>query len=84
MLRLDPLLLAGAQADDMGLLSSLRREFGPEAHLSVTTAGGGIFVMAARAGGEDEVAAAVRRRLAALAPARLSGTPARHPGDFRR
>jgi hypothetical protein len=73
VLRLDPLLLAGAQAEDMGLISSLRREFGPEAHLSVTTAGGGIFVMAARAGQENEVAIAIRRRLAALAPARLTG-----------
>jgi hypothetical protein len=61
----------------MGLISSLRREFGPEAHLSVTTAGGGVFVMAARAGQENEVAIAIRRRLAALAPARLTG---RHPG----
>jgi hypothetical protein len=74
VLRLDPLLLAGAQAEDMGLITSLRREFGPEAHLSVTTAGHGIFVMAARAGQENEVAIAIRRRLAALAPARLTGT----------
>jgi hypothetical protein len=74
VLRLDPLLLAGSQADDLGLVSSLRREFGPEAHLSVTAAGGGVFVMAARAGRENEVAAAVRRRLAALSPARLTGT----------
>ena len=29
VLRLDPLLLAGAQAEDNGLISSLRREFGP-------------------------------------------------------
>ena len=54
-------------------MSSLRREFGPEAHLSVTTAGNGIFVMAARAGQENEVAIAIRRRLAALAPVRLTG-----------
>jgi hypothetical protein len=73
VLRLDPLLLAGAQAEDIGLMSSLRREFGPEAHLSVTTAGAGIFVMAARAGQENAVAIAVRRRLACLAPARLTG-----------
>jgi hypothetical protein len=73
VLRLDPLLLAGAQAEDMGLMSSLRREFGPEAHLSVTTAGNGVFVMAARAGQENEVATAIRKRLAALAPARLTG-----------
>ncbi len=74
VLRLDPLLLAGAQSDEIGLMSSLRREFGPEAHLSVTTAGNGVFVMAARAGREDEIAAAIRRRLAELAPVRLSGT----------
>jgi hypothetical protein len=73
VLRLDPLLLAGAQAADMGLMSSLRREFGPEAHLSVTTAGGGVFVMAARAGQENEVAIAIRRRLASIAPVRLTG-----------
>lgn len=73
ILRLDPLLLAGAQAEDMGLISSLRREFGPEAHLSVTTSGGGVFVMAARAGQENEVATAIRRRLAAVAPQRLTG-----------
>jgi hypothetical protein len=73
VLRLDPLLLAGAQAEDMGLISKLRREFGPEAHLSVTTAGNGIFVMAARAGQENEVAIAIHRRLSVLAPARLTG-----------
>jgi len=74
VLRLDPLLLAAAQADELGLMSSLRREFGPEAHLSVTAAGGGVFAMAARAGREDEVAVAIRRRLAAIAPARLTGS----------
>ena len=74
VLRLDPLLLAGAQADELGLTSWLRREFGPEAHLSVTTAGGGVFVMAARAGRENEIAVAIRRRMAAAAPTRLSGT----------
>ena len=74
MLRLDPLILAAAQADELGLMPRLRREFGPEAHLSVTTAGGGVFVMAARAGQENEVACAVKRRMDAVAPARLSGT----------
>jgi len=74
VLRLDPLLLAAAQADELGLLSRLRREFGPEAHLSVTTAGAGVFVMAARAGRENEIAAAIRRHLAALAEDRLTGT----------
>lgn len=73
VLRLDPLLLAGAQAEDNGLMSSLRREFGPEAHLSVTTSGNGIFAMAARAGQENGVAAAIRRRLTTLAPLRLTG-----------
>ncbi len=74
VLRLDPLMLAAAQADELGLMPRLRREFGPEAHLSVTASGGGIFVMAARAGQENEVACAVRRRLDAVAPARLTGT----------
>jgi hypothetical protein len=73
VLRLDPLMLAAAQADELGLMPRLRREFGPEAHLSVTSAGAGIFVMAARAGREDTVAAAISRRLSAIAPARLSG-----------
>jgi hypothetical protein len=74
VLRLDPLLLTAAQADDLGLVSSLRRQFGPEAHLSVTTAGGGVFVMAARAGQENAIAVAFRKRMAAIAPVRLSGT----------
>jgi hypothetical protein len=74
VLRLDPLMLAAAQMGEAALLPSLRREFGPEAHLAVTAAGGGVFVMAARAGREDEVAAAIRRRMSAVAPARLTGT----------
>jgi len=79
VLRLDPLLLAGAQATDAKLnpgniIAKLRREFGPEAHFAVTEAGGSLFVMAARGGAENEVAGAVRRRLAAIAPARLTGT----------
>ncbi len=74
VLRLDPLMLAAAQADELGLMPRLRQEFGPEAHLSVTAAGNGVFVMAARAGQENEVATALRRRLDAVAPARLTGT----------
>lgn len=73
VLRLDPLLLAGAQAAELGLMNSLRHEFGPEAHLAVTTARNSVFVMAARAGQEDDIAAAMRRRMGALAPARLTG-----------
>lgn len=73
VLRLDRLLLAGAQADQLGLLSSLKQEFGPEAHLAVTSGGGGIFVMAARAGRENEVAHAICRRMAATASTRLTG-----------
>ena len=76
ILRLDPLLLAGAQAGDQqqGMMAKLRHEFGPEAQFSVTEAGGSLFVMAARGSSEDDVAAALRRRLAAIAPARLTGT----------
>jgi len=74
VLRLDPLLLAAAQAGECGLMQRLRREFGPEAHLAVSSSGQAIFVMAARAGREDEVATAVHRRMAEIAPSRLSGT----------
>ena len=56
------------------MMNSLRREFGHEAHLAMTTSGRGVFVLAARAGREDEVAVAIRRRLAALAPSKLTGT----------
>ncbi len=74
VLRLDPLMLAAAQAGETGLLPRLRQEFGPEAHLGVTAARNGVFVMAARAGREDEVAGAVHRRMAEIAPQRLSGS----------
>ena len=74
VLRLDPLAGHGGQPGQPALWSSLRQEYGPEAHLSITTAGDGIFVMAARAGRENDIAAAVRRRLATIAPARLTGT----------
>ena len=81
VLRLDPLFLAAAQATvpegEPRLMSSLRQEFGHQAHLAMTSAGQGVVVLAARAGREDEVAAAIRRRMAAIAPARLSG---HHPG----
>ncbi len=74
VLRLDPLMLAASQADEAGLLRSMREAFGEQAHLALTNAGGSVLVMAARAGREDEIAAAIHRRLAALAPARLTGT----------
>jgi hypothetical protein len=74
VLRLDPLMLAAAQASELGLMPRLRSEFGPEAHLAVTTAERSLFVMAARASNENDVAVAVRRRMAEIAPARLTGT----------
>ncbi|UNC15414.1 hypothetical protein FE249_14920 [Acidiphilium multivorum] len=74
VLRLDPLMLAAAQASENGLMNRLRHEFGPEANLAVTGDGQGVFVLAARAGSENEVAVAMRNRLAALAPSRLTGT----------
>lgn len=74
VLRLDPLLLAAAQASELGLMPRLRSEFGPEAHLAVTTTERSLFVMAARASNENEVAIAVRRRMAEIAPTRLTGT----------
>ena len=85
MLKLDPLILAGAQAQDQagnqpgGLPARLRAQFGPEAHLAVTadSGSGSVFVMAARVARENEIAAAVCRRLALAAEGRLSG---REPG----
>lgn len=74
VLRLDPLVLAAARAGELDLLGRLRREFGPEAHLAVTAERGSVFVMAARAAREDEIAQAVHRHMAAIAPARLTGT----------
>ncbi len=74
VLRLDPLVLAAARAGEADLLGRLRREFGPEAHLAVTSEGGSVFVMAARAAREDEIAQAVHRHMAVIAPARLTGT----------
>ncbi|MBX6375983.1 MAG: hypothetical protein IRZ13_17370, partial [Acetobacteraceae bacterium] len=75
VLKLDPLVLAGAQAAGQGRLlpERLRDQFGPEAHLAVTAdpSGGSVFVMAARAGREDAIAEAFGRRLAAAAEARL-------------
>ncbi|BDG74571.1 hypothetical protein [Roseomonas fluvialis] len=75
VLKLDPLVLAGAQAGT-ALPRSLRAQFGPEAHLAVTgnPAGGSVFVMAARAGRENAVAAAVVGRMRLAADSRLTGT----------
>ncbi len=74
VLKLDPLVLAGAQAVT-ALPRSLRAQFGPEAHLAVTgnPAGGSVFVMAARAGRENEVAGAVVARMRLAAESRLTG-----------
>ncbi len=73
VIRLDPLFLAGAQAEELGLMSRLRDEFGPDTHLAVTVAGNGVFAMAAHAGRASDVPAAVRRHMSALAPTRLTG-----------
>jgi hypothetical protein len=70
MLRLDP-LTPSAPGD---LMPSLRRAFGPEAHLAVTAADGSVFAMAARSGRADQIAIAMRRRLFDVVPTRLGGT----------
>lgn len=84
VLKLDPLVLAGAQAAVRGLPTQLRAQFGEEAHLAVTSSpagsgpgGGSVFVMAARAGRENTIAGAACRRMAEAAETRLSG---KHPG----
>lgn len=82
VLKLDPLVLAGAQAasgPNRALPGRLRELFGLDAHLAVTAdpASGSVMVMAARAGRENDISRAAKRRLAQAASARLSG---RHPG----
>ena len=74
VLKLDPLVLAGAQMS--GLPHQLRAQFGPDAHLAVTSDpnGGSVFVLAARAGQRNAVAEAAVRRLAVAAGSRLTGT----------
>lgn len=77
VLKLDPLVLAGAQAagdPQRALPARLREVFGLEAHLAVTAdpASGSVLVMAARAGRENEISQAVRRRVSA-ATSRFSG-----------
>lgn len=73
VLKLDPLVVAGAQASVQGLPAQLRAQFGEEAHLAVTAGAGSVFVMAARAGRENSIAKAVTRRCALVAESRLSG-----------
>ncbi len=75
VLKLDPLVLAGAQAAVRGLPAQLRAQFGEEAHLAVTATpdSGSVFVMAARAGRENTIAGAACRRMAEAAETRLSG-----------
>ena len=74
VLKLDPLVLAGAQASGQRLPQQLRAQFGEEAHLAVTASAssGSVFVMAARAGRENSIAGAVTRRLSLAAAARLT------------
>jgi len=80
VLKLDPLMLAGAQAADApgGLQARLRAQFGPEAHLAMmgSADSGSVFVMAARSGRENAVSQAVVRRLSETRR-RLTG---RRPG----
>ncbi|MBP0447364.1 hypothetical protein J8J14_21590 [Roseomonas sp. SSH11] len=70
VLKLDPLLLAGAQAAVPA--QALRALFGPEAHLAVAQGNGNILVLAARAGQASAIAQAVCRRMVDAA-GRLGG-----------
>lgn len=74
VLKLDPLVLAGAQAATR-LPAQLRAQFGEEAHLAVTAApdSSSVFVMAARAARENSIAGAATRRMEEAAGTRLSG-----------
>ena len=73
VLRVEPLATSGASPTVESLMTRLRREFGPEAHLSVSACADGVWAMAARAGRRNEVAAVIRAHLDTLAPGRVSG-----------
>jgi hypothetical protein len=73
VLRVEPLTLSGASPTVESLMTRLRREFGPEAHLSVSACTDGVWAMAARSGRRNEVAAVIRAHLDRLAPGRVSG-----------
>jgi len=70
VLKLDPLILAGAQAALPA--SALRALFGPDAHLAVAHDKGNLLVLAARAGQASGIAEAACRRMA-TSSARLGG-----------
>lgn len=72
VLRIEPLVLSGNNTSVENLMARLRREFGPEAHLSVSACTEGVWAMAARAGRRNEVAALLRQELSRWAPARVS------------
>jgi hypothetical protein len=73
VLRIEPLTVSGTSPTVESLMTRLRREFGPEAHLSVSASADGVWAMAARAGRRNEVAAVIRAHLDTLAPGRVSG-----------
>jgi hypothetical protein len=73
VLRVEPLTVSGTSPTIESLMTRLRREFGPEAHLSVSASADGVWAMAARAGRRNEVAAVIRAHLDTLAPGRVSG-----------
>ena len=72
VLRLDPLLVAQAEAGHRALLERLKAQFGEETHFAVASGEGSLFVLAARASRPNEIAAVLQRRLAEL-PSRLTG-----------
>ena len=74
VLRVEPLAVSGNSPTIESLMTRLRREFGPEAHLSVSASADGVWAMAARAGRRNEVAAVIRAHLDRLAPGRVSGS----------
>ncbi len=73
VLRLDPLLVAQADAGHAALVERLKSQFGEEAHFAVAAAHSSVFVLAARAAKPNEIAGVLQRRLAGLS-ARLSET----------
>ncbi len=73
ILRLDPLLVAQAEAGHRALIERLKAQFGEETHFAVAAGEGSLVVLAARASRPNEIATVLQRRLAEL-PSRLSAT----------
>ncbi len=73
IMRLDPFSLSAMPTREQPIMAHLQSMFSPETHLAVRVKGEAVFAMAAHAGRENNVPLILRRRMADIAPNRLSG-----------